>query len=83
MESDIKGLRNLKRFYSSNDKFRDSKNCLIAELFKTAKLEYVYVYNKDINANILTSITLTVNIRNLRFFCVYLAGKDFSVTLDV
>ena len=44
VKQDIQNLRNLKRIYSENDSYETKGSCLIEDLFKNNKLEYVYVH---------------------------------------
>ena len=66
-KNDIETFHNLKRIYSEYDKYESTDNCLIEDLFKNNKLEYIYVHNWKSNTNIVKSMALSHNIENLRY----------------
>ena len=67
---DIIPLKNLRRIYSCNDYYQQNGNCLLQDIFKTNKLEYVYLYHNESNSNIVSSLILSENIENLKFLYV-------------
>ena len=79
IKSDIETLHNLKRIGCFDDKYKSNDGCLIEELFKKNKLEYIHVFNWNSNTNIVKSMTLSYNIANLRYMQVY----QHSVKCDI
>ena len=47
------------RFYSFDDKYESNKSCMLEDLFKNNKLEYLDIYKGN---NIVKSITISSNI---------------------
>ena len=45
-KQDVEQLHNIKRIYSLYDNYDNERCCLIEDLFKNNKLEYVYIYNR-------------------------------------
>ena len=72
-------MSKLKRIYSYNDKYESNESCMLEDLFKNNKLEYVDIYKGN---NIVKSMTISTNIQNLRFF--YINNKyRVDITLDI
>ena len=46
-KQDIEQLHNLKRIYSYDDKYDNEGSCLLEDLFRNNKLEYVYIKNGE------------------------------------
>ena len=55
---------------------------MLEELFKHNKLEYVDILTIKGN-NVILDITLNNNIKNLRYFNVYIDDIRYEVTLDI
>ena len=70
-KQDIEQLHNLKRIYSYNDRYDNDESCLLEDLFKYSKLEYVYTFNVRAINNIVGQATLSENVSNLRYLYVY------------
>ena len=68
--ADIVALKNLRRLYSKCDSYSQSDGCLLRDLFRTTKLEYVKVWSCRYGSNVMGSIPISRNIENLR--CIYL-----------
>ena len=81
--NDIVPLKNLRRIYSSNDKYQQNGNCLLQDLFNSNKLEYVYVWNNQSDSNVVNSFVINDNIENLRYIDVYYYGKVYDIKLNV
>ena len=69
--ADILPLKNLCGFYSFNDNYEKSNNCLLHDLFRSKNLEYVYIYSRYCNSNVINSLIINKNIENLRFMFIY------------
>ena len=80
---DIVSLKSLGRVYSWKDKYDKNGNCLLQELFKNNKLEYVLVYNEASDSNTVNSFVINDNIENLRFMCVYYDKGDYDIKLNI
>ena len=79
--ADILSLKNLRRIYSINDKYQQNGNCLLQDIFKTNKLEYVYLYTYNFNSNIVSSLILSENIENLKFLYVNEGKATYDIML--
>ena len=55
---------------------------MLEELFKLNKLEYVHINTRKYK-NIILDLTLNNNIKNLRYFYVYIDDIRYEVTLDI
>ena len=55
---------------------------MLLDLFKFNKLEYVYIKTEK-GKNIILDLTLNNNIKNLRYFYVYIDDIRYEVTLDI
>ena len=71
----------MKRFYSYNDKYERNKACMLEDIFKNNKLEYIYI-NTYTDKNIVKTMTISSNIDNIRYFYVYNYGR-VEITLDI
>ena len=67
---------------SINDSYHSNKCCMLEELFKHNKLEYVHILTEK-GKNIIFIMLLNKNIENLRYFYVYLDDIRYEVTLDI
>ena len=82
-KSDIETLHNLKRIYSKYDKYESNDKCLIEDLFKNNKLEYVCVHDWNSNSNIVKSIALSHNIANLRYMDIDQRKARYDIKLNI
>ena len=80
---DILPLRNLRRIYSSNDNYEQNGSCLLQDLFKNNKLEYVHMYSDKPDSNIINSFVINDNIENLRYIGVYYDQGVCDIKLNV
>ena len=79
---DICPLTNLKRICFYNDVYQSSESCMLQDILKKNKLEYVdAAMNK--NGNIVARMTLSQNTERLRFFKVIVDNERVDITLDV
>lgn len=76
-------MYNLKRIYSAGDEYKNEGSCFLEDLFKNNKLEYVYILNDKCTGNIIRSMTLSVNIVNLRYLCIYYDKIKCEIKLDI
>ena len=58
-KSDIETLHNLKKIISIDNKYESNDGCLIEDVFKNNKLEYIYVHNWNPDGNIVKSMVLS------------------------
>ena len=70
------------RFYSFDDKYESNKSCMLEDLFKNNKLEYVNISTNN-QKNIVKLMTISFNIYNLRFFYINNDEVIVDITLDI
>lgn len=68
---DIVSLKSLGRVYSWKDKYDKNGNCLLQELLRNNKFEYVHISKGYSDSNIVNSFVIRKNIENLRYIYVY------------
>ena len=49
----ISNLSKIKRLYTRNDEYTMSDECMIVDLFKANKIEYLYIYTGPYEYNII------------------------------
>ena len=76
-------MKNLCRISNYNNKYEKCGDCLLQDLFKYHKPEYVHIYNKEYDTNIINSFAIRDNIENLRFLFVYNNKGVHDIRLDV
>ena len=72
-------MSKFKRFYSEYDKYESDESCMLEDLFKNNKLEYVHIYRGD---NIVKSMIISFNIQNLRYLYIDIYN-EVDITLDI
>lgn len=80
---DIAPLHNLKRLFSYDDIYQSENSCMLSDLFLSNKMEYVFIYNKKPNSNVVGPVTLQHNISSLRHFYIEQYGATYEIKLDV
>ena len=55
---------------------------MLYDLFKNNKLEYVHI-ETEFKCNIVKSMTLNNNIKNLRYMNIEITGKRATICLDI
>ena len=70
------------RLYNIGDNYESNESCMLEDLFKNNKLEYIYIAT-DNQKNIVKSMTISSNIQNLRFFYIDNDKDIVDITLDI
>ena len=82
-KSNIETLYKLKRIDSYEDKYETKDSCLLEDLFKNNKLEYINVRNDIPDSNIVKSMVLLHNIANLRFMYISQEKAKYDIKLNI
>lgn len=81
---DLVALKNLRRIRSRNDEYTgEGGPSFLEDVFKERQLEYVYMYNKEYDSNVVSSVTLQGSLRSLRFFYIYYSQEPYNIAIDL
>ena len=72
----------MKRFYSWYDKYESTETCMLEDLLKNNKLEYIHI-NTYKDKNIVKTMTISSNIDNIRYFYVKNNNDRVEIILDI
>lgn len=79
---DIESLSNIKRIYSYYDKYQNSNTSMLEDLLTNNTLECIYIENCYSDGNIVSSMTLSRNIDNLRYIRIFQYKANYDIILD-